>query len=191
MRRLLAACLAVWALISSNISTSEDAEIMAKMMWGECRGIDSKMEQAATAWCVLNRVDDERWGDTIREVITQPHQFTGYRPSNPVDPELLELAQDVIDRWQAEKDGQTDVGRVLPKEYTFFAQGGGGHNNFSETWPISKIWDWSLDDPYGKEEEDGVLSESGHRDTDGLGSDSGEPVYRDGRGRSNGYPVCD
>jgi len=75
-------------LIGTNPDPA-DAEIMARCMWGECRGAQSTQEKAAVAWCILNRVDDERWPDTIKEVITQPTQFTGYLRSNPIDKELL------------------------------------------------------------------------------------------------------
>lgn len=132
---------------------SADAEIMARCMWGECRGMPSTKEKAAVAWCILNRVDDDRWPGTIKEVITQPNQFTGYRSSNPVDEELLWIANDVLGRWESEKAGDEDVGRVLPREYCFFVSGYNGHNNFGTSWPIGReIWDWSLPDPYTEEE---------------------------------------
>ena len=135
-------------LIGTNPDPA-DAEIMARCMWGECRGAPSTQEKAAVAWCILNRVDDERWPDTIKEVITQPTQFTGYLRSNPIDKELLWLANDVLDRWEREKAGEEEVGRVLPRDYCYFVKGRGRQNNFSTTWPVgSKIWDWSLEDPY-------------------------------------------
>ena len=70
-----------------------DVEYIAKTLWGEARGIDSDMEKAAVAWCILNRVDNERWGDTVEEVVTQPNQFHGYHPSYPVTDELREIAE--------------------------------------------------------------------------------------------------
>lgn len=61
---------------------------LAKMVWGEARGC-STTEQAATIWCVLNRYDsgDRFWADTVEGITTQPCQFYGYDPSNPVDPD--------------------------------------------------------------------------------------------------------
>lgn len=143
MRRLIAGIMLAASLTNVCSVETSDAEIMAKCLWGECRGAKTTMEKAAVAWCVLNRVDSDTHPDTIREVISQPLQFTGYRASNPVDPDLLWIAQDVITRWQT-----GDEGRVLPENYLYFVRGD-GCNKFSETWPVGrKVWDWSLEDPY-------------------------------------------
>lgn len=37
--------------------TATDAKMIAKVMWGEARGIKSKTEVACIGWCILNRVD--------------------------------------------------------------------------------------------------------------------------------------
>jgi len=143
MIRQLTAALLIAASLNITAVNDSDARIMAKCMWGECRGAPSTMEKAAVAWCILNRVDSDKYPDTIREVVTQPSQFTGYRASNPVDPELLWIALDVITRWQT-----GDEGRVLPETYLYFVAGD-GCNKFSETWPVGrKVWDWSAEDPY-------------------------------------------
>ena len=89
-------------------------EALAKMVWGEARGC-SKTEQAATVWCVLNRVDDG-YGD-ILSVLLAPNQFQGYDSSNPVSPEIAALVKDVLIRWEIEKECVGGVGRVLPKDY--------------------------------------------------------------------------
>lgn len=57
------------------------------------------------------------------------------------------LALDVIERWLDEKDGETEVGRVLPREYLFFT-GDGKHNHFRKEWDGGQVWDWSLQSPY-------------------------------------------
>jgi len=124
----------------------DDLNLLAKLIWGEARGIDSTDEKAAVVWCVLNRVDSG-YGDSIYEVVTSPGQFTGYRRSNPVREEFYNLALDVITRWQLEKMGLEDCGRVLPKEYLFFA-GYGGRNYFRTGYRSSGRWDWSLESPY-------------------------------------------
>lgn len=91
------------------------------MLWGEARGIPSDTEKAACIWCVLNRVDNGM--GSIVEVVTAPYQFVGYQEDHPVDPELKALCEDVLARWYQEKDGKTDVGRVLPSNYLFFTGG--------------------------------------------------------------------
>jgi len=127
---------------------SEDEIALAKMVWGEARGC-STTEQAAAVWCVLNRVDsdDPYYPDTIIGVVSQQGQFEGYSPDYPVEDGILALVQDVISRWQREKAGEADVGRVLPKEYLFF-HGDGVHNHFRIGFSDKAYWDWSLPSPY-------------------------------------------
>lgn len=125
------------------------AGCLAKMLYGEARGC-STTEQAAVIWCVLNRVDNESglWPDDIVGVVTQPSQFHGYNPDHPVLPELLALVEDVLARWHIEDECVGGVGRVLPKEYTYFS-GDGKHNYFRTEWTGGATWDWSLASPYG------------------------------------------
>lgn len=127
-----------------------DAEMLAKVAWGEARGC-TKTEQAAVMWCVLNRVDsgNKDFRDTIAKVITQPNQFH-FKGTFPLEDDLLELAYDVLSRWYMEKEtGEVDSGRILPKEYCFF-HGDGKHNHFRDAYRFedANMWDWSLDSPY-------------------------------------------
>lgn len=123
----------------------EEVIVLAKMVWGEARGVPSDTEKAACVWCALNRVD-QGYGSIVT-VVTAPYQFVGYREGNPVDDELITLCIDVLTRWYAEKDGQTDVGRVLPKEYLYFS-GDGVRNHFRKEYKGGTNWDWSLPTPY-------------------------------------------
>ena len=109
--------------------TDADVVAMAKMLWGEARGCALDNQQKAV-WCVLNRVDDSRFPDTIQGVLSQPSQFHGYSPDFPVWDELKEVARDVLTRWSLEKQGVT-VERELPPEYVFFT-GDGIQNHFRE-----------------------------------------------------------
>lgn len=126
-----------------------DAEItaIAQTLWGECRGC-STLEKAAVVWCILNRVDDPTFPNTIYAVVSAPYQFQGYSPYNPIDADLYAISEDVLARWYAEKNGAVDVGRVLPKEYCYF-EGDGYHNHFVTSWKGSDYWMWSLPSPYG------------------------------------------
>lgn len=121
-----------------------EATYIAKTLYGEARGVN-QTEQAAVAWCILNRADN--WDMDIIDVITAPGQFAGYRASNPVWPELYDLAQDVLTRWRRESNGETDVGRVLPREYMWFS-GNGATNIFRDAYRGGQVWDWSLESPY-------------------------------------------
>lgn len=147
---LIAAIVALIMLLSAATMRPEetDAECLAKMMWGECRGVSSTAEKAAVAWCALNRVDSSVYPDTIKGVVKQPYQFHGYSESNPVDPELLSIAEDVIARWQAEKSCIGSVGRVLPKEYTYFYGDGLKNHFFCVVGGVRQKWSFGGYDPY-------------------------------------------
>lgn len=128
------------------IFTDAEVEALARLLYGEARNCDIE-NQAGAVWCVLNRMDDPRFPDTVMDVITQPSQFFGYRKSNPVLPELVEVVEDVLKRYCAERSGVEDVGRVLPKEYVYFS-GDGKQNYFTVTYAARDVWDWSARSPY-------------------------------------------
>ena len=122
-----------------------DVEVMAKILYREARGISSKTEQACVCWVICNRVD-AGYAGTPTEVMTSPSQFA-YIENTPIDPELYALAGDVLERWNREKNGETDVGRVLPKDYLWFS-GDGAHNHFRNQYSGGSRWDYSLPSPY-------------------------------------------
>ena len=128
--------------------TEEEVVMMAKLLYRECGGIPSDTEKACVAWCVCNRVDsDEFDGDTIAYVMTAPNQFA-YVSDTPVRDDLYDLALDVLSRWNAERNGEVSVGRVLPKDYTYF-HGDGSHNHFRNAYKGNySTWDHSLPSPY-------------------------------------------
>lgn len=125
--------------------TESDVILIAKMLYGEGKDL-STTEIACIAWVTLNRVD-AGYG-TIEQIITAPHQFSGYRASNPVTEKLYDIALDVLTRWQNEKNGQSDIGRVLPADYLWFT--GNGHQNlFRDTYKTTgQYWDYQLPSPY-------------------------------------------
>ena len=109
--------------------TEADVIALAQMLYGEARGctVDNQMK---CVWCVLNRVDDTRFPDTIIGVVSAPGQFHGYSPNFPVWDELKEVARDVLTRWSLEKQGVT-VERELPNTYLWFT-GDSVQNHFRE-----------------------------------------------------------
>ena len=109
--------------------TDADVVAVAKMLYGEARGCTLDNQQKAV-WCVLNRVDDERYPDSIIAVLSQSGQFHGYSPNHPVWDELTAVAEDVLTRWSLEKQGVA-VNRELPKSYLYFT-GTGSENIFRE-----------------------------------------------------------
>ncbi|MGI6028094.1 MAG: hypothetical protein ACOX81_01625 [Candidatus Heteroscillospira sp.] len=126
--------------------SGRDAELIAKTLYGECRGC-APVEQAAVAWCILNRADSG--GQTVEQVVASPGQFMGYSEHNPVDEALYDLAADVLVRHAREQLGETAVGRVLPREYKWFS-GDGRRNHFRDSYSSGNVWDWSLPDPYSE-----------------------------------------
>ena len=153
MRRLskVIAVVVISALFSVSASANytpyyneNSAEALARLMWAEGRGIKSDTEKAAIAWVVINRV--EAGYGTLWQVITAPNQFA-YRDGDPVDPALYELAKDVLIRWDMERCGFEDVGRVLPREYCWFA-GWDGRNWFRDAYKNGNVWNWAWATPY-------------------------------------------
>lgn len=131
----------------TKLYTQDDVDMLARLIYTEARGVKSRTEQAAVVWVVLNRLDNpDRPQKTIAEVVCAPYQFD-YRPWAPVLPEFEELAEDVLSRWQTEKQGQVDVGRVLPAEYQYF-NGRCCRNWFTAEWRSAEFWGWSLASPY-------------------------------------------
>lgn len=131
------------------LPAASDVEYIAKTLYGECVGVKSDTEKAAVVWCILNRVDYKGYacGKSIEYVVTFPNQFQGYSPDHPVLDSLKNLAIDVLCRWHSEKEGETDVGRILPKEYIYFV-GDGKANYFSKEYLGTDYWDFSLESPY-------------------------------------------
>ena len=137
------------SVLIANRFSAEERHALAKLLWGEARGIPSDTERAAVVWVVLNRVDsnDPYYPDTILGVVKQKGQFAGYNPNHPVDEHLLWLVDDVLYRWAT--DGE---GRVLPSDYLFFASKASenyAHNYFRRLFnDPGPRWDWSLPSPY-------------------------------------------
>lgn len=140
-----------------KLYSDEDAVALAQTVYGEARGVNKltndggftvsgTCQKAAVMWVVLNRYD-AGYEDSIVDVCAAKGQFVGYEEDNPVWDELLELAYDVLDRWNAEKHGESNVGRVIPSDYFWF-RGDGQYNWFRNEYRGREYWDWTLGDPY-------------------------------------------
>lgn len=127
--------------------TDEDVITMAKVMYREARGVGSITQIACVGWVACNRVDAGAFGDTITEVLTAPGQFA-WIPDTPVEEWLVEIAEDVLQKWSIEKSTGEYCGRVLPAEYLYF-HGDGKVNWFRiEYEHDNQYWDYSLPSPY-------------------------------------------
>lgn len=128
--------------------TAEDVEALCKAVYGEALVTQSDMEMSAVVWCVLNRMDSDRYDyGSIYEAVTAPSQFHGYDIENPVTEHIEWLVLDVLSRWMEEKAGAENVGRTLPADYLFF-WGDGWHNHYTTEYHGDDYWDWSLPNPY-------------------------------------------
>ena len=131
------------------IRKESEATVIAKVIYGEARGVYSLTEQACVAWTILNRVD-AGYGE-ISEVAKADAQFCYSEKFPTVDDygrDILKLVYDVLDRWEAEQSGESDVGRVLPADYLWF-HGDGKHNYFRNDFTdYSQPWEYELDSPY-------------------------------------------
>ena len=124
----------------------KEIKMLAQVVYNEARGINSTTHKAAVVWCVLNRVDSSRFDDTISEVIKYPGAFA-WSSNTKIEERFIDLATDIVTRWLLEKEGYTEVGRVLPSEWLFF-HGAGGVNKFKKENKSTIYWDWSLGTPY-------------------------------------------
>ena len=105
----------------------EDVAYISRTIWGECRGCCDE-EQRAQAWCILNRVDDPRFPDTIKDVVTAANQFQGYSASNPVEP-FANLAREILILWHEGK-------REIPEDMCW-CEGKNGHQIFRNSWVVT------------------------------------------------------
>ena len=62
-------------VIEEELLTREEIELIALVTMAEAEG-ESEQGKRLVIDTILNRVDHERFPDTVREVIYQPHQFT-------------------------------------------------------------------------------------------------------------------
>lgn len=106
--------------------TSDDVYILAQAMTGEC--YESEWEDMINVgMTICNRVDDPRFPDTFKGVITQPNQIHGYyRNLKPSETSLLAAAK-VLGTWNAIKNGDD---RPWNYDILFWSAGGGKTNVF-------------------------------------------------------------
>lgn len=117
--------------VMDTFYTDEDARLLALIIEAEYGGCYSDSERSGVGWTVLNRVDHPNYPDTIRGVIYEPNQFAVEYMDAEVRPDILQLAYDILERWNAEQNGADEVGRTLPKEALYF-YGDGKYNHFND-----------------------------------------------------------
>ena len=101
-----------------------DVAMISRTIWGETRGC-CEAEQRAQAWCILNRVDDPRFPDSIEAVVTAPNQFQGYSPNVPAE-DFWDMAREILILWH---NGE----REIPADMCW-CSGDGKHQTFRNSW---------------------------------------------------------
>ena len=94
-----------------EIQLNAEAEALARVLYGVK---DNSTDDLKTyCWCVLNRVDNPTYPDTLQDVIAQPKQWMRYDPTNPIIESLSQLAREQLDAWH------NDTHRPVSNEYVF------------------------------------------------------------------------
>lgn len=77
-----------------------EAEACAKVIYGTARE-HSKADQAAVVWCIINRVENAQYPNTVAEVCAQPSQFMAYSDDNPVVKDFYDVAMEQLQIWHS------------------------------------------------------------------------------------------
>ena len=75
-----------------------EAEYIAKVLYGTAQN-NTERDQRTVVWCILNRVDNTAYPNTIKEVCEQPSQWMGYSDKNPILVSLYEIAIKELETW--------------------------------------------------------------------------------------------
>ena len=108
--------------------SSYEITLTAKAVWGEARGC-SRDEQKLVVWCICNRADTRN--QSVEEVVTAPYQFAGYGPDHPVEPEIVEVVEEVFQAWARGEEALILPPYANTSNYQYFG-GDGEHNWFRE-----------------------------------------------------------
>lgn len=103
--------------------TDSERYAMAKTLAGECYD-DKPHDKRLVCEVILNRVSDERFEDTIIDVLETPHAFQGYwAQSRQITEDDLQIAEQAIADWYANDcEPLSDI--------RFFSAGDGRENQF-------------------------------------------------------------
>ena len=75
-----------------------EAEYIAKVLYGTAQN-NTERDQRTVVWCILNRVDNTAYPNTVKEVCEQPAQWMGYSDKNPVLAALYNTALKELETW--------------------------------------------------------------------------------------------
>ena len=78
----------------------QEAEYIARVLYGNARN-NSERDQRTLVWCILNRVDNPTYPNTVKEVCQQAKQWMGYNDDNPILNNLYEVAKKELETWHS------------------------------------------------------------------------------------------
>lgn len=87
------------ASIAAKPIYSIEAEAMARVLYGVKNNNDTDL--TTLCWCILNRVDNPQFPNSILQVVEQESQWMGYSASNPVIDDFYNIACEAIDYWMS------------------------------------------------------------------------------------------
>lgn len=112
--------------------TQYEVELLARLIQSEIGSNGVVLSQReAVVWCVLNRLDDSRFPNTIEGILFAPNQFTGYGLHHALKDNFINIANQVLCYYEYEKQTGDTSYRVLPSNYYFF-RGNGTVNLFRQ-----------------------------------------------------------
>ena len=75
----------------------KEGEYIAKVLYGY--QYNSERDLRTAVWCILNRVDNPAYPDTVQGVCQQENQWIGYSDDNPVLTDLYNIAIKELETW--------------------------------------------------------------------------------------------
>lgn len=88
---------------------ADEAEWAARVLYGTARN-NTREQQEAVVWCIINRMESALYPNSIEAVCKQEGQWMGYSDTSPVMEDLYQIAYDVLSDWH------NDCHRVVPPE---------------------------------------------------------------------------
>lgn len=88
-------------LLTGEASRQAGMELEAREISRVLYGIkdNSENDLRTCVWCILNRVDNAGYPNSVYEVCSQSQQWMGYSPENPVLDNLYKIAHSELDTW--------------------------------------------------------------------------------------------
>ncbi len=125
------------------------AEILARLITDYAGDYTDKNIRAAVAWTVLNSFDSWAGQKSFENVVKDfgYNKKTSFKDRSGNDNRAI--ARDVLIRWLAEKTGYTNIGRVIPAEYTYlYTANGKCHFRIHGINDSQDEWNFSFKSPY-------------------------------------------